>query len=61
MKIQKTISRRTVLKAGLTSIVFVVVIILEGYVVLLEDVKPKALGETKAVFLGGDVLHNFMA
>ncbi|MBT4484552.1 MAG: hypothetical protein HOC71_12845 [Candidatus Latescibacteria bacterium] len=61
MKIQKTTSRRTVLKAGLTSIASAAVITPEGYAALPEDVKPKAPGETKAVFLGGDVLHNFMA
>ena len=61
MKIQKTTSRRTVLKAGLTSIASAAVITPEGYAAFPKDVKPKAPGETKAVFLGGDILHNFMA
>ena len=61
MKKQKTTSRRTVLKTVLTSIASAAIITPEGFAAFPKDVKPKAQGETKAVFLGGDGLHNFMA
>ena len=57
---QKT-TRRNILRAGLASIASAAVITPEGHSAMPEDVKPKAKGETKVVFLGGDYLHNFSA
>ena len=54
-------NRRTALKAGLVSLATAAVLTPEGHSALPGDIPPKAPGETKAVFLGGDVLHNFMA
>ncbi len=61
MTVQNSTNRRTILKAGLATIASAAIITPEGYSAMPEDIKPKAAGETKAVFLGGDVLHNFMA
>jgi type 1 glutamine amidotransferase len=47
------------LKTGLASLASAAVITPEGHSALPEDIKPKAAGETKVVFLGGDELHNF--
>ena len=58
---QNSTSRRTVLKTGLASIASAAIITPEGNAAMPKDIKPKAAGEIKAVFLGGDVLHNFMA
>ena len=56
-----SITRRKILKAGLASIASAAVITPEGYSAMPKNVKPKAKGETKVVFLGGDYLHNFSA
>ena len=61
MSIGNKPSRRTAIKAGLASLASAAIITPEGYAAMPEDIEPKAAGETKAVFLGGDVLHNFMA
>ena len=62
MKKNKSIStRRSVLKAGFAAVAAAAVITPEGYAATPDDIPKKAAGETKAVFLGGDVLHNFMA
>lgn len=52
----KKTSRRKILKAGLASVASAAVIIPHSQ----AAVKPKAKGETKVVYLGGDQLHNAM-
>ncbi len=52
------IKRRTALKAGLVSLASQAIITPEGYAATTEDIRPKAKGETKVVYLGGDQLHN---
>lgn len=54
-------TRRTAIKVGLASIASAAILTSEGHSALPEEIPPKKPGETKAVFLGGDVLHNFMA
>ncbi len=54
-------SRRTILKTGLASLATAAIITPDGHSAMPRDIPKKAPGETKAVFLGGDVLHNFMA
>ena len=49
------------LKAGLVSVASAAATAPESYAALPEEIKPKAPGETRVVFLGGDILHNFMA
>ncbi len=49
-----TIKRRSVIKASLASIAAGIVSIPKTYAAL----RPKAKGETKVVYLGGDQLHN---
>ncbi len=49
------------LKAGLVSVASAAASAPESYAAFPKDIKPKAPGETRVVFLGGDVLHNFMA
>ncbi len=53
--------RRSMLKAGLTSLTYAAVITPQGFAAKPEDVPPKKTGETRILFLGGDNLHNFMA
>jgi type 1 glutamine amidotransferase len=57
----KKTDRRSVLKAGLASLAGIAILTPEGHTALPTEIRPKAPGETKVVFLGGDVLHNFMA
>ena len=54
-------TRRNIIKAGLGSLASAAIITPEGHAALPQDIKPKARGETKVVFLGGDYLHNFSA
>ncbi len=54
MFFESTVNRRNVIKASLASIVSGIVSIPKIYAAL----KPKAKGETKVVYLGGDQLHN---
>ena len=54
-------SRRTALKAGLATAAAVAVPAPRASAVTPEELLPKAPGETRVVFLGGDNLHNFMA
>ncbi len=61
MSSPKKITRRNVIKAGLATLASAGIITPEGNAALPKDIKPKARGETKVIFLGGDVLHNFMA
>ena len=61
MYLNKITSRRKILKTGIASLASIAIITPEGYSALPEDIKPKARGETKVVFLGGDQLHNFSA
>ncbi len=53
------INRRTALKSGLVSLASAAIITPEGHSAMPGDISPKARGETKVVFLGGDELHNF--
>jgi len=61
MSQKHTTTRRTALKAGIASLASAAVITPEGHAAMPQDIKPKAPGETKVVFLGGDMLHNFSA
>lgn len=61
MSTQKKTSRRTALKAGLAAAASAAIITPDGHAALPHEIKPKAPGEKRAVFLGGDVLHNFRA
>ena len=54
------ISRRNLLKSGLAAVAAAAIITPEGYSATPQEIKPKKPGEKKAVFLGGDQLHNFM-
>jgi len=54
-------TRRTALKTGLAAAASSALIFTESEAALPQDIKPKAPGETRVVFLGGDVLHNFLA
>ena len=58
--IKKT-SRRNMLKAGLASVAGATIITGTANAAKLSDIPPKASGETRVIFLGGDNLHNFMA
>jgi len=57
----RTPSRRAVLKAGLITAAAAASGTREARAVTPEELVPKAPGETRVVFLGGDVLHNFIA
>ncbi len=57
----KTNTRRTTLKAGIASLVAASIITPEGHAAMQQDIKPKKHGETKIIFLGGDMEHNFSA
>jgi type 1 glutamine amidotransferase len=56
---QSSISRRAVLRTGLTSAGAAIASAEVAATAL--DVPKKAPGETRVLFLGGDALHNFMA
>ncbi len=49
------------MKAGFASIASTAVMTSKGFAALPKDIGPKASGETRVVFLGGDRLHNFSA
>ena len=53
-----TVSRRHVMKAGLATTVSALAAPVAGASQLHANIRPKAKGETKIVFLGGDYLHN---
>ena len=55
----KKTSRRTILKTGLVSLASAAIITPEGHAAMPKDIKPKAPGETRVLFLGGDYLHGF--
>ena len=57
MKKSRNTSRRTMIKSGITAIASSV--ILDSHT-SYAAVRPKATGETKIVYLGGDQLHNGM-
>ena len=61
MDIRKKTTRRTVMKTGLVSLLSTTIEPGETHAAMPQEIKPKASGETKVVFLGGDVLHNFSA
>lgn len=48
------------LKTGLAAVASAAALPSDGYAALPQDIPRKAPGETKAIFLGGDELHNFM-
>jgi type 1 glutamine amidotransferase len=54
-------TRRTAIKTGLAAAATSALAVSESEAALLGNVKPKAPGETRVVFLGGDTLHNFQA
>ncbi len=54
------LTRRRLLTGGLSALAAAAVVTPDGYAALPEDVRPKKPGETRAIFLGGDVLHNFL-
>ena len=54
-------TRRAMLKTGLAAAASTALVIPESEAALPKDIKPKAPGETRVVFLGGDNLHNFLA
>jgi len=54
MFLQKKTTRRKIIKAGLVSAASVAVNMTQSH----ADIRPKAKGETKVVYLGGDQLHN---
>ncbi len=59
MPLQKKTSRRRIIKAGLASAASLAVSMPNSYAAkTASELKPKAKGETKVVFLGGDYLHN---
>ncbi len=58
---QKQINRRTILKSGFAAIASAGILTADGHARKPEEIGKKKPGETKAVYLGGDVLHNFMA
>jgi type 1 glutamine amidotransferase len=55
------ISRRNVLKTGFTTLASAAIMTPEGFSATPQEIRPKRPGEKKAIFLGGDQLHNFMA
>ncbi len=57
----RTPSRRAMLKARLITAAAAAVPTRKARAVTPEELIPKAPGETRVVFLGGDVLHNFIA
>ena len=61
MNFRPATTRRKAIKTGLATLASAAVITPEGKAAMPEDIKPKAEGETKVVFLGGDYLHNFDA
>ena len=61
MSSNKKSNRRKFLKAGLVTVASATVSTSDSSGALPEDIKPKASGETRIVFLGGDGLHNFSA
>ena len=61
MILNKKTTRRNIIKTGLASLASAAIITPDGHSAIPEDIKPKASGETKVVFLGGDQLHNFAA
>ena len=59
MPLQKKTSRRRIIKAGLASAASLAVLAPNSHAAkTASELKPKAKGETKIVFLGGDYLHN---
>ena len=61
MSVNTKTTRRRILKAGLASVASAAAITPGSHAALPKDIKPKAQGETRVIFLGGDVLHNFSA
>ena len=61
MGILEKTTRRRIIKTGLASLVSTAIVPTKTQAALPKDIRPKADGETKVVFLGGDVLHNFSA
>jgi hypothetical protein len=54
-------TRRAALKAGLAAAAAVTVPVSTAQAFMPEELSRKLPGETRVVFLGGDVLHNFLA
>ncbi|MFC1650001.1 ThuA domain-containing protein [Candidatus Latescibacterota bacterium] len=57
-------TRRKVMKAGLATAATAAAsafTVKESHAAMPKDIRPKAKGETRVVFLGGDQLHNFAA
>lgn len=54
-------SRRTALKAGLAAAAAAAAPASGARALMPEELRRKQPGETRVIFLGGDVLHNFMA
>ncbi len=52
------ISRRTILKTGMMSVAAGTAFVPSAHAYMPDQVKPKAAGETKVVYLGGDQIHN---
>ena len=61
MPMKRKISRRTMLRGGLAAFASTGLVTGGAHARKPGEIGPKAPGETKAVYLGGDVLHNFMA
>ncbi len=61
MSLNQKTTRRKVLKTGLATLATMAIITPEGHSALPKDIKPKASGETRVIFLGGDTLHNYYA
>ena len=58
---EKKTSRRKVMKAGLASIASAAASTPLSHAAMPGDIGKKAASETRVVFLGGDMLHNFAA
>jgi type 1 glutamine amidotransferase len=54
-------TRRDALSGGIAALASAAVVTSDGYAATPEMVSPKKPGEIRAIFLGGDVLHNFLA
>lgn len=54
-------TRRNIIKAGLASVASAAFTTSQSQAAMPKDIPPKARGETRVVFLGGDQLHNFAA
>ena len=55
------LSRRAIIKSGFAGLASAGILTSGGHARKPEEIGKKKAGDTKAVYLGGDVLHNFMA